>query len=67
MMTPTIAALLREKEHYLRRNLPERVAAVDAELARLGYNPPEAAVPERLPETATPPRPEPRRSRPHAE
>jgi hypothetical protein len=85
-MTPTIAALLREREHYTRRGLPERVAAVDAELSRLGHiDPssdkaivddlvddyeaqtgkkirPETTAAAALPETATPPRPQPRRS-----
>lgn len=31
-----VASLQREREGYVRRNLPERVALVDAELARLG-------------------------------
>ncbi|HEU4422059.1 MAG TPA: hypothetical protein VFR67_05905 [Pilimelia sp.] len=34
------AALLRERAGYVMRGLPERVAAVDAELSRLGINPP---------------------------
>jgi hypothetical protein len=32
-----IDALLEERRGYVVRNLPERIAAVDAELARLGY------------------------------
>ena len=34
----TVAALLREREMLVRRGLPDRVAQVDAELARLGYS-----------------------------
>lgn len=42
------AALLRERAGYVQRNLPDRVAAVDAELARLGEPaPPPAAKPGR--------------------
>lgn len=33
-----IAALLREREGYARHNQEDRVAAVDAELSRLGHN-----------------------------
>lgn len=33
-----VAALLAERLGYERRNLPERVALVDAELARYGYS-----------------------------
>jgi hypothetical protein len=36
---PTIAALLREREGYVRRNLLERVAQVDEQLAARGYVP----------------------------
>ena len=32
-----IRALLEERRGYVLRNLPERIAAVDAELAALGY------------------------------
>jgi hypothetical protein len=32
-----VAALLREREGYVRRGLDDRVAQVDAELARLGH------------------------------
>lgn len=32
-----IESLLAEREGYVRRSLPDRVAQVDAELARLGY------------------------------
>jgi hypothetical protein len=48
-------ALLREREGYLRRGLSGRVAAVDAELARLGYRdaePLERAVVEPITERA---------------
>ena len=34
---PDIAALLREREGYVMRDLPDRVAAVDADLKRRGY------------------------------
>lgn len=34
-----IDALLDERRGYVVRNLPERIAAVDAELARLGHKP----------------------------
>lgn len=34
-----IAALLRERAGYVQRSLPGRVAAVDAELRRLGHRP----------------------------
>lgn len=45
-----IAALLREREGYVTRGLPERAAHVDAQLAKAGYRSPEVA-------TATPPPP----------
>ena len=32
-----VEALLRERQGYVTRGLPDRVAAVDAELARLGH------------------------------
>lgn len=69
-----IDAYLRERKGYLARGLPEKVAHVDAELARLGYEiatveplePPASAVPETTslqapPEQAIPPRPQPRK------
>lgn len=34
---PRVESLLREREGYMLRNLPARVAQVDAELARLGF------------------------------
>ncbi|MFG1898688.1 hypothetical protein ACGFIP_32240 [Micromonospora zamorensis] len=34
-----IAALRRERAGYVQRNLPDRIAAVDAELSRLGVDP----------------------------
>ncbi|HUR23999.1 MAG TPA: hypothetical protein VMZ73_09035 [Acidimicrobiales bacterium] len=80
-MTNEIAALLREREHYTRRGLPDRVAEVDAELARRGHRqqevaatpspPPAQTRPEtasiEAPETTRRPRPQPRRSEPNAE
>lgn len=39
-----IRALLTEREGYVRRNLPDRVAQVDAELAALGHKIETAAV-----------------------
>ena len=48
----TIAALLEERRGYVMRGLPARVAAVDAELARLGHKAPAA------PATAQAPAPE---------
>ncbi len=75
MTTPHIAALLREREHYVRRNLPDRAAAVTTELQRLGHettskappavpalDAPETTMLQPPPETAIPPRPRPRRS-----
>ncbi len=41
-----IRALLEERRGYVLRNLPERIAAVDAELAALGYQAPRAAAVE---------------------
>lgn len=32
-----IAALLREREHYVRYDLPDRLKAVDAELEKVGH------------------------------
>lgn len=75
-----IAALLREREGYTRFGKDDKVPAVDAELARLGYRSPETASatpppppskpePEtaslEAPETATVPRGRPRRSYPN--
>lgn len=34
---PVVAALLRERAGYVQRDLPERVAAVDAELKARGH------------------------------
>ena len=48
----TIAALLEERRGYVVRNLPDRVKAVDEQLARLGYKAPAA------PSTAQAPAPE---------
>lgn len=42
-MSNEIDALLRERQGYLARNLPARVAAVDAALHALGYAPPAVA------------------------
>lgn len=54
----TIAALLEERRGYVIRNLPERVKAVDAELARLGHRvAPESATQAPAPERATQPKP----------
>lgn len=69
MPTPHIAALLRERDHYLRRGRSDRAAQVTAELERLGYveesDPaPETTMLDALPETVVPPRPRPRRSLP---
>jgi len=77
-VTPIVVALLREREHYQRRNLPERAAAVTAELARHGHvetaeavppprppaSTPETTTLQAPPETAVPPRPQPR-GKPH--
>jgi hypothetical protein len=52
-----VEALLREREGYVRRGLPDRVAAVDAELVRLGAVPSEIeAAATAPPERATPSR-----------
>lgn len=63
-----VASLLREREGYRRRNLPERVAGVDAQLKRLGHHDdsdaPETTALQAPSETTTPPRPRPRRSYP---
>lgn len=68
-MDPYIAALLREREHYLRRGRTDRAAQVTAELEKLGHveepdTAPETTTLEALPERAVPPRPRPRRSKP---
>lgn len=36
-MSDNVASLLREREGYARRGLKDRIAQVDAQLARLGY------------------------------
>lgn len=36
-MSDNVASLLREREGYVVRGLKDRVAQVDAQLARLGY------------------------------
>jgi len=57
-MTPYIQALLREREHYQRRNLPERVEQVTASLKALGYqDAPETTAAPAAPETTSPPKP----------
>lgn len=52
-----IDALLREREGYVARGLPDRVKAVDAELAALGHKvaPEKATAP--APETTAAPKP----------
>lgn len=57
MSDATIAALLTERTGYVARNLPDRVKAVDEELARLGYKvaPEKATAPE--PRTTSAPKP----------
>lgn len=71
-----VTALLREREGYVTRNLPDRVAEVDKSLAFYGHKaapetatrpvPPQRTQPEtaslEAPETATVPRGRPRRS-----
>lgn len=51
-----IRALLEERRGYVLRDLPDRVAAVDAELTRLGYQPAREAAATGPAETATAPR-----------
>lgn len=51
-----IAALLQEREGYVRRNLPERIEAVDATLRDLGYVAKETAALDPGTERATPPK-----------
>ena len=43
---PMIAALLREREGYVRFDKKDRIKAVDAELKRLGYEEPKKAEPK---------------------
>jgi hypothetical protein len=53
-----IDALLAERRGYVMRNLPNRVKAVDEQLARLGHKAaPEAAVAAPAPEKAVAPKP----------
>ena len=53
-----INALLDERRGYVMRGLPDRVKAVDEQLARLGHRvTPEAAVKEPAPERAAQPKP----------
>ena len=51
-----IAALLQEREGYVRRNLFERIEAVDASLRDLGYVAKETATLDPGAERATPPK-----------
>lgn len=51
-----IAALLQEREGYVRRNLFERIEAVDATLRDLGYVAKETAALDPGTERATPPK-----------
>ena len=51
----TIDALLRERRGYEIYGLTDRVAAVDAELARLGHGPAKRAEPKAKPERAVKP------------
>lgn len=53
-MNKLIEALLVEREGYVRRNLPDRVKLIDAELAKLGAKPLEAATVEPEAERAVP-------------
>lgn len=52
MSKALIEALLAERHGYVLRNLPERVAAVDARLSSLGYHLTETATIEPQMETA---------------
>lgn len=56
-----IDALLREREGYVRRGLPKRVALVDEELRRAGYRVEEKAV-RPVPETTAVKRGRPRKA-----
>lgn len=51
-----IAALLIERDGYLKRNLFERIEAIDATLAELGYVAKETATLDPGTERATPPK-----------
>lgn len=66
-MHDLVAELLRERTGYISRDLPDRVAAIDAVLARLGHpqpgGVPETTALEALPEKAIPPRPRANRKR----
>jgi hypothetical protein len=42
-----VASLLRERAGYVQRGLPDRAAAVDAELRRIGYQPDDDTKPVR--------------------
>ena len=53
--TALIDALLRERRGYETYGLKDRVAAVDAELARLGHTPAARAKPKAQPERAVRP------------
>ncbi|MGW0805956.1 hypothetical protein [Nonomuraea sp. NPDC002799] len=54
---PMIAALLRERDGYVLRDMADRVAQVDEQLSLRGYTPPDDAPrPGAAPERATPPR-----------
>ena len=48
-----IASLLEERRGYVMRKLPDRIAAVDARLAMLGYYETETATLDAAAETAT--------------
>lgn len=63
MPDPVVEALLREREGYVARGRDDRVALVDAALARFGHraDAPEAAVVS-PPENAAKPKPRARRS-----
>jgi hypothetical protein len=51
-----VAALLREREGYVRRGLTERVAAVDEQIKRRGGTPPKDGPPPKQETTDTKPR-----------
>jgi len=53
MSAQIIAALLKERRGYVQRNLPDRIAEVDARLAFYGYRQIETASVEPTVETAT--------------
>jgi hypothetical protein len=55
---PMIAALLREREGYVRFDKKDRIKAVDAELKRRGYEEPKKAEPKNAaPKERTAPEP----------